>query len=81
MSNFDDELDADVRRILTPPGEEERRAMGVRGLHTASPLGILRRVAVVTIGIAVVVVLYYALGGTLALRAIDDLCQRLQVCV
>lgn len=47
---FEEELEAEVRKVLNP-GPERRRQVAVRDLHTPGPAGPIGRVFVVTLGI------------------------------
>jgi hypothetical protein len=78
--NFDDELEEEVRRVMTGPGEEGRRAMAVRDLHSDGAGLIAVRVAAVALGVAFATGLFYLVGGQLLLRALTDLCTAVGVC-
>jgi hypothetical protein len=80
MTSFDDELEAEVQRAMVPPGEESRRRAAVSSLHQATPTGVALRLAGVTLTIALVTGMYYALGGTLALQALTDVCRAAGLC-
>ena len=51
---FDEELEAEVAKVLDP-GTERQRQVAVRDLHTGGAVPIVARVALVTVGIGVVV--------------------------
>lgn len=79
MSSFDDDLETEVQRILNP-SEEGRRSAAVRQLHQSSGLGVVIRVGGVVAGIAAAVAVYYAVGATLAVQSIGDLCRAVGLC-
>jgi hypothetical protein len=51
---FDEELEAEIAKVLDP-GMERQRQVAVRDLHTGAGVPVVARVALVTVGIGVVV--------------------------
>lgn len=79
MSAFDDELEAEVGRVLER-GAEGRRAHGVEALQQGSQAGLVLRVGGVALGIAAVLALYYGVGAALALHSLESLCRAVGLC-
>ena len=63
---FERELEAEVAKVLDP-GTERRRQVAVRDLHTATGASLVGRLAMVTVGIAVIVLVVWLAGIALGL--------------
>jgi hypothetical protein len=79
VKSFDEELEAEVERMMNP-GDDTRRQIAVRDLHMGSQYSVVLRVAGVALAIATVVIVFHFVGTALALQALGDLCRAVAVC-
>jgi hypothetical protein len=79
MSELDDELEREVRKLLDPRAEQ-RRHRAIQELHHASGWAVLLRMSGASLGIAVVLLLYYTAGAALLLDSLVGMCRAVGIC-